>query len=196
VSRQPLQATQRFNPRLTSAARRTFISVSACACHGVSIHASPQRRGERALALYFFVGRAVSIHASPQRRGERVISSAYNVSKEFQSTPHLSGEANCPSYQLHLLSSLFQSTPHLSGEANSHFGPEAHFVLRFNPRLTSAARRTAGRKPRAASSKSFNPRLTSAARRTAFVLSQFVLDGVSIHASPQRRGELARSANP
>jgi len=37
----------------------------------VSIHASPQRQGERANPLFCRNLQTVSIHASPQRQGER-----------------------------------------------------------------------------------------------------------------------------
>src|SRR6266508_4280495 len=60
----------------------------------------------------------------------------------------------------------------------------------FNPRLTSAARRTEGVKSEPGSWIGFNPRLTSAARRTSERnLHEYQQWEVSIHASPQRQGE-------
>src|SRR6266545_4375517 len=85
----------------------------------------------------------------------------------FQSTPHLSGEANVSTKSNKMSFTVFQSTPHLSGEANEitpracgcgivvaiHASPQRRgerasrygsrrTISRFNPRLTSAARRT------------------------------------------------------
>jgi len=155
----------------------------------VSIHASPQRQGEQHIFLLPKGSKRVSIHASPQRQGERQQDFIEPLCEEFQSTPHLSGKANsfcgrgltiklafqstphlsgkanlfgamdCASY------TGFQSTPHLSGKANSKKSPVA-LKVRFNPRLTSAARRTPSLNYGARGQKSFNPRLTSAARRT------------------------------
>src|SRR6266540_3962743 len=131
----------------------------------------------------------------------------------FQSTPHLSGKAN--SLELLALMNLleFQSTPHLSGKANNFFkqhgaysflvsihaspqrqGERHHFPARllaegFNPRLTSAARRTSALFGGRVTASSFNPRLTSAARRTSRAGITGSQEGVSIHASPQRQGE-------
>src|SRR6266542_4257828 len=108
----------------------------------------------------------VSIRPSLQQRGER----------------KLALSCGCPE--------VFQSTPHFSSEANLTFKPVAILKRGFNPRLTSAARRTSGQAshqhalrfqstPHFSSeansvfdswrhkSKRFNPRLTSAARRTA-----------------------------
>src|SRR5215471_17291614 len=61
----------------------------------------------------------------------------------------------------------FQSAPHFSSEANVRSGGNLESGLpRFNPRLTSAARRTTPKEPEKPPKPSFNPRLTSAARRT------------------------------
>src|SRR6266511_2855058 len=61
---------------------------------------------------------------------------------------------------------MFQSAPHFSSEANHLEGRLMAAKLRFNPRLTSAARRTRRMARALPRTQSFNPRLTSAARRT------------------------------
>ncbi len=60
----------------------------------------------------------------------------------------------------------FQSAPHFSSEANESRIKDYRDSKRFNPRLTSAARRTFRKLHTYEPLKSFNPRLTSAARRT------------------------------
>src|SRR6266540_2241150 len=64
---------------------------------------------------------------------------------------------------------MFQSTPHLSGKANAILGHSCISQQSFNPRLTSAARRTPLDLFRLWQSERFNPRLTSAARRTRWI---------------------------
>jgi len=64
--------------------------------------------------------------------------------------------------------------------------------LRFNPRLTSAARRTRRMARALPRTQSFNPRLTSAARRTRPVQMDRRIRSVSIRASLQQRGERIR----
>jgi len=59
-----------FNPRLTSAARRTSEGNSLRGGNEVSIRASLQQRGERRLPTFDATNRAVSIRASLQQRGE------------------------------------------------------------------------------------------------------------------------------
>src|SRR6266511_4239581 len=59
-----------FNPRLTSAARRTGSGARSPHSTTVSIHASPQRQGEQKSTVKEKPGKSVSIHASPQRQGE------------------------------------------------------------------------------------------------------------------------------
>src|SRR6266511_2630774 len=108
-----------FNPRLTSAARRTQSAEVEALPPEVSIHASPQRQGERRNIVRLLQVKLVSIHASPQRQGE----------------------------------------PQNDGQNREQ-------LLRFNPRLTSAARRTLPPEAHKSDVESFNPRLTSAARRT------------------------------
>jgi len=133
----------RFNPRLTSAARRT-------------------RSAERLISEL-----PVSIRASLQQRGEPFRDSNVLVDALFQSAPHFSSEANTvPLSAAQIIA--FQSAPHFSSEANPRRGRDRPGVLRFNPRLTSAARRT---------------------RKSPFKSSQ--KDCVSIRASLQQRGELS-----
>ncbi len=90
------QPTACFNPRLASEARRTCRWFDCNTSWAVSIHASPQRQGERqatnsdATSYQFqstprlrgkanpvpfahFVSSLVSIHASPQRQGEQLL---------------------------------------------------------------------------------------------------------------------------
>src|SRR6266511_703776 len=85
---------------------------------------------------------------------------------KFQSAPHFSSEAN--SIDLWFTSSnvTFQSAPHFSSEANATDRREVFLATCFNPRLTSAARRTHSMSFLFNCQRSFNPRLTSAARRT------------------------------
>ncbi len=61
----------------------------------------------------------------------------------FQSAPHFSSEANGPWSLLQRVKLKFQSAPHFSSEANA-LGLRARRQRSkcFNPRLTSAARRT------------------------------------------------------
>jgi len=158
-----------FNPRLTSAARRTD--------------------GDQATHL----SDSVSIRASLQQRGERMTIRP----------------------RLVLKLRMFQSAPHFSSEANAMYLAIRADLKSFNPRLTSAARRTQrksdNRKRSSVSIRaslqqrgeraiaqafsvsgiSFNPRLTSAARRTRLVASGNLQPQVSIRASLQQRGERA-----
>src|SRR6266540_646779 len=110
-----------FNPRLTSAARRTPRDAALYNSPDVSIHASPQRQGEHYAEMQIGRFQRVSIHASPQRQGELVKWCWMELSR-----------------------------------------------LSFNPRLTSAARRTIHLWSDQLSRGCFNPRLTSAARRTRY----------------------------
>jgi len=86
----------------------------------VSIHASLQQRGEHLLPAVDLEVEGVSIHASLQQRGELKPVRAYAIGDE-----------------------TFQSTPHFSSEANARRPAAVNSPDRsFNPRLTSAARRT------------------------------------------------------
>ncbi len=65
-----------------------------------------------------------------------------HIERQFQSAPHFSSEANIILAGVIAYFNLFQSAPHFSSEAN----PNVKYLLLchycFNPRLTSAARRT------------------------------------------------------
>src|SRR6266511_3967800 len=179
-----------FNPRLTSAARRTnssLVTRIAKICFNPRLTSAARRtkptnnRGNDA---------EVSIRASLQQRGEPGARQHFYWSTRFQSAPHFSSEAN--SIDLWFTSSnvTFQSAPHFSSEANATDRREVFLATCFNPRLTSAARRTPNplhlsncpeefqSAPHFSSEanwrvrskvrpiRGFNPRLTSAARRT------------------------------
>jgi len=108
----------------------------------------------------------VSIRASLQQRGERKSQSCrYRKAYSFQSAPHFSSEANLSAASYNLLSDVFQSAPHFSSEANRRQRESERNLRSFNPRLTSAARRTSG------------------------AGSTFFAKKVSIRASLQQRGE-------
>src|SRR6266540_207086 len=155
----------------------------------VSIHASPQRQGELFRATSSNESPRVSIHASPQRQGERDFMIFLPHVSAFQSTPHLSGKANNFFKQHGAYSFLvsIHASPQRQGERH-HF-PARLLAEGFNPRLTSAARRTSALFGGRVTASSFNPRLTSAARRTSRAGITGSQEGVSIHASPQRHGE-------
>ena len=203
-----------FNPRLTSAARRTARACASGSQADVSIRASLQQRGERARANEEIGRYQVSIRASLQQRGEPPTRLPIPARAAFQSAPHFSSEAN----EIRIRDESRQA--------------------RFNPRLTSAARRTrrhvevdrrtcvsiraslqqrgepgygrpdasrtgfqsaphfsseanAGTREPYRRVRSFNPRLTSAARRTGTANEIAITNGVSIRASLQQRGEHA-----
>ncbi len=156
----------------------------------VSIHASPQRRGERKdFGRRFQAGRRFNPRLTSAARRTQDRGVMGHPAIMFQSTPHLSGEANITCSPFSPDIPAFQSTPHLSGEANVDDAPITTVYSRFNPRLTSAARRTQFSQVKITGGRCFNPRLTSAARRTADCRTCGLLLAVSIHASPQRRGE-------
>src|SRR6266542_1784329 len=113
------------------------------------------------------VGFDVSIHASPQRQGEQIRQVLYkrNILVSIHASPQRQGELR-NNIALHLFSEC------------------------FNPRLTSAARRTLCRGADRPLPACFNPRLTSAARRTR----QMVLDGI-ITAEFQSTPHLSGKAN-
>jgi len=183
-----------FNPRLTSAARRT-IAIPIEFYNSLKFQSAPHFGSEANHYIYSKVHHfsSVSIRASLRQRGEPSTSSpSKSPSSRFQSAPHFGSEAN-PSITSPLIGmSSFQSAPHFGSEANPGRNCRDHKAGRcFNPRLTSAARRTptltaiyggtkvsirASLRQRgepfmrtrpSSLSASFNPRLTSAARRTS-----------------------------
>src|SRR6266542_934351 len=108
-----------FNPLLTSAARRT--SNSGRFGSVLMFQSTPHPSGKanissKALVRYEMV---VSIHASPQRQGEQIRQVLYkrNILVSIHASPQRQGELR-NNIALHLFSEC------------------------FNPRLTSAARRT------------------------------------------------------
>src|SRR6266540_1425434 len=134
---------RRFNPRLTSAARRTRYRAYYEHKYRVSIRASLQQRGER--------------HGIEEQRrlvssfNPRLTSAARRTRRETRS-----GEWK----------RLFQSAPHFSSEANARrHGPAGNFRgVSIRASLQQRGERADGSDLPAA--RRFNPRLTSAARRT------------------------------
>ncbi len=109
----------------------------------VSIRASLQQRGERPKKVNEVEQGA--FQSAPHFSSEANLSSHCLTfrSEEFQSAPHFSSEANAPLRIERFTTNAFQSAPHFSSEANAHWARRRFEVGRFNPRLTSAARRTA-----------------------------------------------------
>src|SRR6266511_226187 len=109
----------------------------------------------------------------------------------FQSAPHLSSEANPVAVPSTPAGPLFQSAPHFSSEANLSPGSSG-----VKDRVVSirASLQQRGEPPYPAPllrlQQRFNPRLTSAARRTHLCSNTHAAYVVSIRASLQQRGEL------
>jgi len=117
--RAPIFSTS-FNPRLTSAARRTNELIHNLSC--VAFQSAPHFSSE----------------ANPvvkRGRPRKVV---------FQSAPHFSSEANIAVFHAVGVRYSFQSAPHFSSEANDRYVISSSPIPSFNPRLTSAARRTSG----------------------------------------------------
>src|SRR6266508_356679 len=120
--------------------------------------------------MVYFIERNVSIRASLQQRGER------------------HGSKRC------LLGDEFQSAPHFSSEANWRVRSKVRPIRGFNPRLTSAARRTNCRhRQRRILEFQSAPHFSSEANSRLRVGS-IRSSNVSIRASLQQRGELAQAA--
>src|SRR6266508_3765414 len=86
----------------------------------VSIHASPQRQGERHKSNQGYEsGRSFNPRLTSAARRTTGDTHRLSLTRTFQSTPHLSGKANRFRQARHIAENLFQSTPHLSGKANS-----------------------------------------------------------------------------
>src|SRR5262249_20069326 len=132
----------RFNPRLTSAARRTINPVESLHIDDVSIHASRQPRGEPLAEGQFPEELNVSIHASRQPGGE--LSRAEWRLQTISVSIHASRKPRGERGRERGISTVvaFQSTPHVSREANAPRNKVSPSQRCFNPRLTSAARRT------------------------------------------------------
>ncbi len=127
-----------FNPRLTSAARRTAYQYGRYLRRLVSIRASGELDRLNQLILW----NLVSIRASLQQRGELDTQPKGKHGDGFQSAPHFSSEANPGILNFVANTFRFQSAPHFSSEANASGRGIAKLSDGFNPRLTSAARRT------------------------------------------------------
>src|SRR6266540_1059179 len=134
---------QGFNPRLTSAARRTQRIEERSSWRLVSIRASLQQRGELIPCPFYLIVKEVSIRASLQQRGELIAATVKGESSSFN--PRLTSAARrTPVFGWVLLgAAMFQSAPHFSSEANVAIRVKNIPLIGFNPRLTSAARRTA-----------------------------------------------------
>src|SRR6266498_265835 len=134
-----------FNPRLTSAARRTVHCTSG-ACKLISFNPRLTSAARRTLFdLFRLMLHKVSIRASLQQRGERNYDVANVGMIVFQSAPHFSSEANLFGNATASAPLQFQSAPHFSSEANNSIDKIRLDDCGFNPRLTSAARRTRAR---------------------------------------------------
>src|SRR6266540_2107849 len=106
-----------FNPRLTSAARRT--RTLAQNLKTLRFQSAPHFSSEANQSqLSRKCQTNVSIRASLQQRGEQVVGLQVGAEAEFQSAPHFSSEAN--GVGLPTLADIipFQSAPHFSSEAN------------------------------------------------------------------------------
>src|SRR6266508_6966214 len=88
------QRSKCFNPRLTSAARRTHLSISRRTNH--TFQSAPHFSSEANVDSPYAIasGRVVSIRASLQQRGELLQLEFCLRRGEFQSAPHFSSEAN------------------------------------------------------------------------------------------------------
>ncbi len=109
-----------FNPRLTSAARRTIDNKFRKVASLVSIRASLQQRGEQQLLSNVFLFVHVSIRASLQQRGEqlRSLKSRRVRMVSIRASLQQRGEPRFPFR--HPLIEEFQSAPHFSSEANQY----------------------------------------------------------------------------
>src|SRR6266508_4369261 len=107
-----------FNPRLTSAARRTDWSVAKGRTCLVSIRASLQQRGELRdhFAAKFYS--CVSIRASLQQRGELIESlPSVLIEVSIRASLQQRGEPVGPAALISPVA--FQSAPHFRSEANA-----------------------------------------------------------------------------
>src|SRR6266540_2395237 len=127
-------------PHFSSEANTTLFLKSLI--HVVSIRASLQQRGERAGRKGRLENIAVSIRASLQQRGEQILLSSLALRRfvSIRASLQQRGEPNQPTTEGMMLK--FQSAPHFSSEANRGHANTSTGQQGFNPRLTSAARRT------------------------------------------------------
>jgi len=156
-----------FNPRLTSAARRT--RTSGFGFNVALFQSTPHFSSEANKAPRSQGQRPLMFQSTPHFSSEaNSISAVVAVAPPaFQSTPHFSSEANTSEDRAGFTGDGFQSTPHFSSEANKvtscHLpcstcvSIHASLQQRGEPILDTC---------RNLNFKGFNPRLTSAARRT------------------------------
>src|SRR6266508_3949456 len=109
----------RFNPRLTSAARRTLFDLFRLMLHKVSIRASLQQRGELICWIQSANKYVVSIRASLQQRGERKSSCEFSPLSHVSIRASLQQRGELNGYNLHACLTKFQSAPHFNSEANT-----------------------------------------------------------------------------
>ncbi len=137
-------STWRFNPRLTSAARRTPSSHPNARRLNVSIRASLQQRGEPSTSLYLPENR--KFQSAPHFSSEANASASAPIATKslFQSAPHFSSEANPIPATFIINSHAFQSAPHFSSEANPARGVNSVLTTAFQsaPHFSSEANRS------------------------------------------------------
>src|SRR6266542_3978769 len=138
----------------------------------VSIRASLQQRGERAAHASIISPEAVQSAPHFSSEANHYQPATYSHLARFQSAPHFSSEANAYQVLFCLLKERFQSAPHFSSEANPLTIRFKSRGIRVSIRA-SLQQRGERRSPEWARQirKSFNPRLTSAARRTVYAVT-------------------------
>src|SRR6266545_3622440 len=131
-----------FNPRLTSAARRTSFTFRACLV-SVTFQSAPHFSSEANVIIRRSIGETGCFNPRLTSAARRTYSPWLSRSRStFQSAPHFSSEANDSDGLPKYVGIKFQSAPHFSSEANLHLRESLAIPPCFNPRLTSAARRT------------------------------------------------------
>src|SRR6266511_4081972 len=129
-------------PHFSSEANATA-SRSRDASSLVSIRASLQQRGERAVKLEAGNGNdCFNPRLTSAARRTPGVTVLRATSAAFQSAPHFSSEANLTCPVSASCRPKFQSAPHFSSEANLVEEAKGQSEPGFNPRRTSAARRT------------------------------------------------------
>src|SRR6266545_4971063 len=177
-----------FNPRLTSAARRTFHPLSIL--RKKEFQSAPHFSSEanEGLRVDFLVDCLVSIRASLQQRGEHSTCGGCETWGVFQSAPHFSSEANLPAQTVAVSAARFQSAPHFSSEANaSHEVRRRNAAVSIRASLQQRGERRSGACRTLTSAFQSAPHFSSEANVNDFSMSQ--QGDVSIRASLQQRGE-------
>jgi len=161
------RSDNRFNPRLTSAARRTTdFTVTSCATI-VSIRASLRQRGERARGPPSSGGPA-AFQSAPHFGSEANLPNLIGLNQKESFNPRLTSAARRTSLPFQRCRKYaFQSAPHFGSEANRsrRASPDSFWrvSIRASLRQRGEQQPRADRRPMR---DRFNPRLTSAARRT------------------------------